>query len=87
MGLTRQYRTVRNWVKGQSDPNIPPLKLTKRRRLSFFELVIRGLGGLNSAYALTKDPVRLERSQELGDALLPALSSHTGCPSSSYEVG
>ena len=47
---------------------------------SFFETVIRYLGGLLSAYALSHDPVFLSRADDLGTKLLPAFSSASGLP-------
>lgn len=46
-----------------------------------FEVTIRALGGLNSAYALSGDELWLRKAIELGDALLPAFAlTRTGCP-------
>ncbi|KAF9464248.1 glycoside hydrolase family 47 protein [Collybia nuda] len=41
----------------------------------FFETTIRYLGGLLSAYALSKEPVLLSRADDLGRALLPAFNA------------
>lgn len=46
----------------------------------FFETVIRYLGGLLSAYALSKDPILLSRADDLGAALLPAFDTPSGLP-------
>ncbi|GBE87562.1 Mannosyl-oligosaccharide 1,2-alpha-mannosidase [Sparassis crispa] len=46
----------------------------------FFETVIRYLGGLLSAYALSGEPVLLERADELGSMLLPAFNTTSGLP-------
>lgn len=46
----------------------------------FFETVIRYLGGLLSAYALSQDPIFLERADELGTLLLPAFETKSGLP-------
>ncbi|KAK7024934.1 alpha-1,2-mannosidase [Favolaschia claudopus] len=45
---------------------------------SFFETVIRYLGGLLSAYAISKDPVLLTRAEELADILDPAFNKYKG---------
>jgi mannosyl-oligosaccharide alpha-1,2-mannosidase len=46
----------------------------------FFETVIRYLGGLLSAYALSGEPILLARANELGMKLLPAFNSPSGLP-------
>ena len=46
----------------------------------FFETVIRYLGGLMSAYALSKEPILLEKADELARVLSPAFNSSTGFP-------
>lgn len=46
----------------------------------FFETVIRYLGGLLSAYALSHDPILLSRADDLGAALLPAFNTTSGFP-------
>jgi len=46
----------------------------------FFETVIRYLGGLLSAYALSQDPILLSRADDLGAALLPAFGTPSGLP-------
>src|SRR6267378_5148517 len=46
----------------------------------FFETVIRYLGGLLSAYALSHDPILLSRADDLGAALLPAFGTLSGLP-------
>lgn len=45
-----------------------------------FEITIRCLGGLESAYELTGDPRLLALAQDLGNRLLPAFHSPTGMP-------
>lgn len=45
-----------------------------------FEIVIRLLGGLLSAYQLDGDPAFLRLASDLGDRLLPAFESPTGMP-------
>ncbi|KAF8889335.1 glycoside hydrolase [Infundibulicybe gibba] len=46
----------------------------------FFETVIRYLGGLLSAYALSREPVLLTRADDLGRMLLPAFDTPSGLP-------
>ncbi|KAJ7156812.1 glycoside hydrolase [Mycena crocata] len=46
----------------------------------FFETIIRYLGGLLSAYALSGEPVLLQKADELGASLLPAFKTISGLP-------
>ena len=46
----------------------------------FFETVIRYLGGLMSAYALSEDPILLEKADELARVLSPVFNTTTGFP-------
>ncbi|KAF8347775.1 glycoside hydrolase [Amanita rubescens] len=46
----------------------------------FFETVIRYLGGLLSAYALSGEPIFLTRADDLGNMLLPAFNTTSGMP-------
>ncbi|KAJ3560592.1 hypothetical protein NP233_g10736 [Leucocoprinus birnbaumii] len=55
-------------------------KLTEREYAPFFETVIRYLGGLLSAYALSGEPVLLSRADDLGRMLLPAFNTTSGFP-------
>jgi len=46
----------------------------------FFETVIRYLGGLMSAYALSKEPILLEKADELARVLSPVFNTTSGFP-------
>ena len=46
----------------------------------FFETVIRYLGGLLSAYALSEDAVLLDKAENLGKLLSPAFGTESGLP-------
>lgn len=52
----------------------------QRSYAPFFETVIRYLGGLLSAYALSGEPILLTRADDLGRMLLPALNTTSGLP-------
>ncbi|KZT02414.1 glycoside hydrolase family 47 protein [Laetiporus sulphureus 93-53] len=54
--------------------------MEEKRYAPFFETVIRYLGGLLSAYALSREPVFLVRADDLGSRLLPALRTNSGLP-------
>lgn len=59
----------------------PTYRLTfKATYAPFFETIIRYLGGLLSAYALSHDPILLARADDLGSALMPAFNSTSGLP-------
>jgi mannosyl-oligosaccharide alpha-1,2-mannosidase len=52
----------------------------------FFETVIRYLGGLLSAYALSRDPILLARADDLGSALMPVFDTPSGLPAFSVNT-
>ncbi|GMT29871.1 hypothetical protein PFISCL1PPCAC_21168, partial [Pristionchus fissidentatus] len=54
--------------------------------LSVFETNIRFVGGLLSAFALTKDRMFLRKGEEIADLLLPAFDTPTGIPYSLIDV-
>lgn len=56
------------------------LRFDRPIRVKVFEITIRVLGGLLSAYQLTGDERLLALAEELGDRLLPAFDSPTGMP-------
>ncbi|KAF9218503.1 seven-hairpin glycosidase [Gyrodon lividus] len=75
------------WIMGLHDqfydamPTIARISfLTQHKYAPFFETVIRVLGGLLSAYALSGEPVLLTRADDLGKALLPVFKTHSGLP-------
>ena len=45
---------------------------------SVFEVTIRFLGGLLSAYALTKDTLYRDKAQDLANRLMPAFDTKFG---------
>lgn len=69
MGLTEEFQRARDWVAEKLNvrPNI---------NVSVFETTIRCLGGLLSAYDLSKDRVFLDKARLLGDALLAAFDAN-----------
>lgn len=55
--------------------------LDKNVRVSLFEAMIRIVGGLLSAFDLSKDPSLLDKAKKFADRLMPAFSKHeTGYP-------
>ncbi|CAG8720078.1 6403_t:CDS:10, partial [Cetraspora pellucida] len=79
MDLKEEFNRSKDFVRSvdftKSDENI-----------NVFETTIRYLGGLLSAYELSKELVFLEKAQELGNALLPSFDSPTGLPYNSWNL-
>ncbi len=73
MGLTQQADEARADI----DHN---LSFDQDVSVKNFEIVIRCLGGLLSAYEMTNDPRLLVLAEDLGKRLLPAFKSPTGMP-------
>lgn len=53
---------------------------------SVFELVIRGVGGLLGAHALSGRQIFLERARELAERLLPAFNTTSGMPAPKWNL-
>ncbi|KAH9479527.1 Mannosyl-oligosaccharide alpha-1,2-mannosidase IA [Psilocybe cubensis] len=74
MGLDDEYKHALDIVKkadlSRAEPHFVP----------FFETVIRYLGGLLSAYALSKDVILLDKAEELVRRLDPIFETPTGMP-------
>jgi hypothetical protein len=74
MGLTDEYNRARSWVESSMD-------LDRDGLFSNFETTIRVLGGLLSAYHLSKnDSLYLDRAIDLADRMLPAFDTPSGLP-------
>lgn len=54
--------------------------------LSFFETIIRYLGGLLSAHALSHEPILLDKADELATALAPVFDTPTGLPYGGFHL-
>ncbi|KAG6829250.1 hypothetical protein H0H92_005130 [Tricholoma furcatifolium] len=90
MGLQNEFRDAVQAVASQK------FSTTYGFYVPFFETVIRYLGGLLSAYAISGEPILLSRADDLGALLLPtfansssgfpaySLSFHTGLPGSGW---
>lgn len=74
MGLRDQFSQTMPFVADMT------FNLTETHYAPFFETVIRYLGGLLSAYALSAEPILLSRADDLGKMLLPAFNTTTGLP-------
>jgi mannosidase alpha-like ER degradation enhancer 2 len=73
MGLREDERRTREFVATHLD-------FDKDIYVQNFEVTIRHLGGLISAYQLTGDRRLLRLAEDLGNRLLPAFDSKTGIP-------
>eukprot|EP00903_Cladosiphon_okamuranus_P011485 g10817.t1 len=73
MGLTEEFYSGRDWVRDH-------MTFDNAGMVSVFETTIRVLGGLLSAFELSREKVFLNRAKELADKLLPAFASSTGIP-------
>lgn len=73
MGLDEEARDVRELIASD-------LSFDRDLDVKHFEIVIRLLGGLLSAYEMTGDARLLAKADDLGARLLPAFDSPTGLP-------
>nr|XP_020445809.1 mannosyl-oligosaccharide 1,2-alpha-mannosidase IA-like isoform X1 [Monopterus albus] len=80
MGLTEEYNDAKEWVQTSLD-------LNSNGEASLFEVNIRYVGGLLSAYYLTGEELFKNKAVELGEKLLPAFSTPTGIPRGVINLG
>ena len=73
MGLTKEANETREYIATH-------LSFDKDISVQNFEITIRLLGGLLSAYELTGDKRLLSLAEDLGNRLLPVFNSPTGLP-------
>ncbi|ELU12823.1 hypothetical protein CAPTEDRAFT_91917, partial [Capitella teleta] len=73
MGLKDEFRAGRDWVAAN-------LTFDKDSEAQLFEIVIRELGGLMSAYHLTQDKIFLLKAVKLADRLMPCFGGNTAIP-------
>ncbi|KAH3745759.1 mannosyl-oligosaccharide 1,2-alpha-mannosidase [Pelomyxa schiedti] len=79
MGMRDEFKKAREWVANNLD-------LSPWNEVSLFETNIRALGGLLSAYDLSKDDLFLTKAQDLAHRFLPAFDSPTGIPYTSINL-
>lgn len=80
MELNDEYLAAREWIDKQLDFNKYDVDL------SVFETNIRYVGGLLSIYALSKDPMFLNKAVQIADKLLPAFDTPSGIPYSNVNL-
>jgi mannosidase alpha-like ER degradation enhancer 2 len=73
MGMTKEANETREYIATH-------LSFDKDISVQNFEITIRLLGGLLSAYELTGDKRLLNLAEDLGNRLLPVFNSPTGLP-------
>ncbi|XP_071326428.1 mannosyl-oligosaccharide 1,2-alpha-mannosidase IA isoform X5 [Trachinotus anak] len=80
MGLMDEYNDAKEWVQTSLD-------LNSNGEASLFEVNIRYVGGLLSAYYLTGEELFKKKVLELGEKLLPAFNTPTGIPRGVINLG
>ncbi|KAI1290261.1 Endoplasmic reticulum mannosyl-oligosaccharide 1,2-alpha-mannosidase [Halotydeus destructor] len=71
MGLDDEFKTALEWVE-------ETLTFDIHKDVNCFEMTIRVLGGLESAFHLTKKPVFLAKAVDVGDRLIHCFDSPSG---------
>lgn len=79
MGMKDEFKEARDWVANS-------LTFKHAGTVSVFETTIRELGGLLSAYDLSRDVIFLDKAKELGRSLENAFNSHSGLPYSQINM-
>ncbi|KAK7158321.1 hypothetical protein R3I93_009511 [Phoxinus phoxinus] len=80
MGLMEEYEEAKEWVQNSLD-------LNSNGEASLFEVNIRYVGGLLSAFYLTGAEIFKQKVLELGEKLLPAFNTPTGIPRGVINLG
>ena len=80
MGLNNEFLEAKAWVDKS-------LAFAPNRDVNLFEVTIRVLGGLLSAYHLSGDKVFLSKAAQLGERMMPAFSTSSGVPYSDVNLG
>nr|XP_028579119.1 mannosyl-oligosaccharide 1,2-alpha-mannosidase IA [Podarcis muralis] len=73
MEMKDEFKEAKEWVEKNLDFNV-------NAEVSVFEVNIRFVGGLLSAYYLSGEEVFRKKAVELGEKLLPAFNTPTGIP-------
>ncbi|EDQ89803.1 uncharacterized protein MONBRDRAFT_16647 [Monosiga brevicollis MX1] len=79
MGLNEEYADGRAWVADN-------LHFDVSASVSVFEICIRFMGGLLTAYAMTNDEMYKEKAIDLGKRLVPAFNTQTGIPKATVNL-
>ncbi|KAJ7341884.1 hypothetical protein JRQ81_007527 [Phrynocephalus forsythii] len=73
MEMKDEFKEAKEWVEKNLDFNV-------NAEVSVFEVNIRFVGGLLSAYYLSGEEIFRKKAVELGEKLLPAFNTPTGIP-------
>ncbi|KAM4042163.1 mannosyl-oligosaccharide 1,2-alpha-mannosidase IA [Anomaloglossus baeobatrachus] len=73
MGMKDEFKDAKEWVEKNLDFNV-------NAEVSVFEVNIRFVGGLLSAYYISGEEIFRRKAVELGEKLLPAFNTPTGIP-------
>lgn len=79
MNLEEHFQEARDWVDKNLNFNI-------QKDVNLFEVTIRVLGGLLSAYHLSNDVMFLHKASDLGTRLLPCFDTESGVPYSDINL-
>ena len=74
------FSKATEWIENSLNFNIG-------KTVSFFETVIRCLGGLMSTYDLSGNELFLNKAKDLADRLMPAFNTGNGFPLSEVNLG
>ena len=89
MGLDKEYERAMKWVAEElsfeRDANFNTFEvcttyIAMRSNTYLVQTTIRVLGGLLSAFHVTKDTIYLERAKDLADRMMPAFETPTVLP-------
>ncbi|XP_038613937.1 LOW QUALITY PROTEIN: mannosyl-oligosaccharide 1,2-alpha-mannosidase IC [Tachyglossus aculeatus] len=80
MELEDEFQEAKSWVENSFNVNV-------NGEASLFEVNIRYVGGLLSAYYLTGQEIFRTKAIELGEKLLPAFNTPTGIPRGVINLG
>jgi hypothetical protein len=79
MGLDDEFKEARKWVAED-------LSFDREGKINTFELTIRVLGGLLSAYHLSNDDIFLEKAVDLAERIMPIFDTKSGLPLSYVDL-
>ena len=77
LGMKDEFDEAVQWIATYFD-------MTSRDEVSIYEYDVRLLGGLLSAYELSKKPILLDKAIEVGDLILKAFDSRSSFPAVGY---
>jgi hypothetical protein len=79
MGLDPEFKEARKWVAED-------LSFDREGKLNTFEITIRVLGGLLSAFHLSNDRIFLEKAVDLAERIMPVFATKSGIPLSYVDL-